>query len=46
MTRPPYTGSRDDSRIRVGTIRIIYEVDDRAKKVRVMRVKHRREAYR
>ena len=48
--RPPgcikITGSRSDWRIRVGDYRIIYEVDDPARAVRVMRVKHRREAYR
>jgi mRNA interferase RelE/StbE len=48
--RPPgcrkITGSEHDWRIRVGEYRIIYEIDERAKAVRVMRVKHRREAYR
>ena len=39
-------GSKSDWRIRVGTRRIIYEVDDGAKAVRVMRIRHRREAYR
>jgi len=38
-------GSKSDWRIRVGDYRIIYEVDDREKVVRVMRVRHRREAY-
>ncbi len=40
------TGSKRDWRIRVGSYRIIYEIDDRARAVRVMRVRHRREAYR
>jgi mRNA interferase RelE/StbE len=40
------TSSRDDWRIRVGDYRIIYEIDDAAKVVRVMYVRHRREAYR
>ncbi|MFH1730261.1 MAG: type II toxin-antitoxin system RelE/ParE family toxin [Planctomycetota bacterium] len=40
------TGSKNDWRIRIGSYRVIYEVDDKAKAVRVMRVKHRREAYR
>lgn len=31
---------------RVGDFRIIYEIDEKAKAVRVMRVRHRREAYR
>ena len=39
-------GSKSDWRIRVGSHRIIYEIDDKANIVRVMRVKHRREAYR
>lgn len=33
-------------RIRVGRYRIVYEIDDRAKLIRVTRVRHRREAYR
>jgi len=40
------TGSERDWRIRVGDYRIIYEIDDKARTVRVMRVRHRREAYR
>ena len=40
------TGSKNDWRIRIGDYRILYEVNDRAKAVRVMRVRHRREAYR
>ncbi len=39
-------GSRNAWRIRVGNYRIVYEIDDRAKVVRVMRVRHRREVYR
>jgi len=39
------TGSRSDWRIRIGDYRI-YEIDDRAKVVKVMRIRHRREAYR
>lgn len=48
--RPPgcrkITGSQSDWRIRVGTLRVIYEIDDDAREVRVMRVRHRRDAYR
>jgi mRNA interferase RelE/StbE len=33
-------------RLRVGDYRILYAIDDSAKKVIVYRVKHRREAYR
>ena len=40
------TGSERDWRIRVGDYRVIYEVDDETGTVRVMRVRHRREAYR
>lgn len=40
------TGSKSDWRIRVGDYRIIYEIDDKTKVVKVMRVRHRREVYR
>ena len=40
------SGLKRDWRIQVGDYRIIYEIDNRAKAVRVMRVRHRREAYR
>lgn len=39
-------GSKSDWRIRVGDYRVIYEVEEKTKAVRVMRVRHRREAYR
>lgn len=39
-------GSESDWRIRVGDCQIIYEVDDEGRAVRVMRVVHRRDAYR
>ena len=48
--RPPgcrkLSGSRSDYRIRVGDQRILYEVDDVAREVKVLRVRHRREVYR
>ena len=48
--RPPgcrkITGSTSDWRIRIGDYRVLYEIDDDAKAVRVMRIRHRREAYR
>ena len=48
--RPPgsrkITGSQSDWRIRVGSYRIIYEVDDAERCVGVMRVRHRDRAYR
>jgi len=40
------TGSKSDWRIRVGNYRIIYEIDEKEMTVRVMRIRHRREAYR
>ena len=32
--------------LRVGTYRILYDIDDKAKFITVYRIKHRREAYR
>jgi mRNA interferase RelE/StbE len=47
--RPPgavkLVGSDSDWRVRVGRYRIIYEVDDDARIVRVYRVRHRSHAY-
>ena len=40
------SGTDNDWRIRVGDYRIVYEIDDRAKAVRVMRVRHRSDVYR
>jgi mRNA interferase RelE/StbE len=39
------TGSSNDWRIRIGDYRVIYEIDDKAMIVRIMRVRHRREVY-
>jgi mRNA interferase RelE/StbE len=48
--RPPgcrkLTGSDRDWRIRVGDYRVVYEIDDKNREVRVMRIRHRREVYR
>ena len=48
--RPPgchkLAGSKNDWRIRVGDYRVVYEVDDRRKVVKIFRVRHRREVYR
>lgn len=33
-------------RIRIGDYRIVYEIDDSAKLVRVIRVRHRKDVYR
>jgi mRNA interferase RelE/StbE len=40
------TGADRDWRIRVVDYRIVYEIDDEAKEVRVNRIRHRREVYR
>lgn len=39
-------GTTSDWRIRVGDYRVLYEIDDTAKAIRIMRVRHRRDAYR
>jgi mRNA interferase RelE/StbE len=48
--RPPgcrkLVGSKNDWRIRVGDYRVIYEIADSVREVRVNRVRHRREVYR
>ncbi len=48
--RPPgckkLAGSRGEWRLRVGDYRILYEIDDRDRRVTVYAVGHRREIYR
>ena len=48
--RPPgckkLVGGERDWRVRVGDYRVLYEIDDAEKAVRVLSVKHRRDAYR
>ena len=48
--RPPgcrkLTGSENDWRIRIGDYRVVYEIDEGDRAVRVFRIRHRREAYR
>jgi mRNA interferase RelE/StbE len=48
--RPPgcrkLFGSKNDWRIRVGDYRVVYEIADEIRIVRVNRVRHRREVYR
>jgi mRNA interferase RelE/StbE len=39
-------GDTNDWRIRIGAYRVLYEIDDRAKVIRVNRVRHRRDVYR
>jgi len=40
------TGSKNDWRMRMGDDCVLYEIDEKAKAVRIMRVQHRREVYR
>ena len=40
------TGSKNDWRFRMGDYRVIYEIDDKKKVIRIFRVKHRKDAYR
>jgi len=40
------SGSKDDWRIRIGEYRVIYEIDEISKTVKIMRIRHRREVYR
>ncbi len=48
--RPPgcrkLAGSKHDWRVRVGDYRVVYEIEDRIRVVRVNRVRHRRNVYR
>jgi mRNA interferase RelE/StbE len=48
--RPPgcrkLAGSKNDWRIRVGDYRVVYEIADTIRVVRVNRIRHRREVYR
>ena len=47
--RPPGTkklvGRNNEYRLRAGNYRVLYEIDDKEKVVRIFRVLHRREAY-
>ena len=40
------TGSQNDWRLRIGDYRVLYEIDNKTRTINIMRVKHRREAYR
>lgn len=48
--RPPgcrkLAGTRNDWRIRVGDYRVVYEIADEVRVVRINRIRHRREVYR
>ena len=39
-------GSEDEYRVRVGDYRVLYVIDDKAKRVTIAHVRHRRDAYR
>lgn len=39
-------GAQEGWRVRVGDYRILYQIDDDAQMVTIVRVKHRRDAYR
>ena len=39
-------GSQNDWRIRIGDYRALYEIDNKARTIKIMRIKHRREVYR
>ena len=39
-------GGKKEWRLRVGVWRVLYEIDDEEKVVRIFRVRHRRDAYR
>jgi len=41
-----YERIKSDWRIRVGDYRVIYEIDEEVRAVKIMRIRHRREAYR
>ena len=40
------SGSADDWRIRIGDYRVLYEIDENARMVKIWRIRHRREVYR
>ena len=40
------TGLKNDWCIRIGDYRVVYEIDEKARAVRIMRVRHRREVCR
>lgn len=48
--RPPgchkLAGSKNDWRIRIGDYRVVYEINDARKRVRIFRIRHRSEVYR
>lgn len=39
-------GSKNDWRIRIGNYRILYDIDDQRRVIRIFRIKHRKDVYR
>jgi len=39
-------GSKSDYRLKTGDYRILYEINDKTREIRIFRIRHRREAYR
>lgn len=39
------SGSESEYRIRIGEYRVIYEIDDKAETIDVLKIRHRRDAY-
>lgn len=40
------TGSQNDWRIRIGSYRVLYEIDEAHKQIKIMKIRHRKDAYR
>ena len=40
------TGSKNDWRLKIGDYRVLYEIDNKNRVIKIMKVKHRREVYR
>jgi len=40
------TNSKNDWRIRIGKYRVIYEIDEKYKAVKIMKIRHRKDVYR
>jgi mRNA interferase RelE/StbE len=39
------TRSKNDWRIKIDNYRVVYEIDEKAKEIRIMMIKHRKEIY-
>jgi mRNA interferase RelE/StbE len=39
-------GSKNDWRLKIGDYRVLYEIDNRNRVIKIMKAKHRREVYR